>query len=142
MRDVKCVCIYIYEAQSVTLHGDGCLLLVQDCGLYVNITNCFLIRCESVSCILILFRDHYGAIGNSSLLMDDASSQQEFPHQDQWSDGRMGEIAKPMAFCSLQSCNRGAPFSAWRGAASKVNHTLIGALWRFNVPRQRGDRSQ
>lgn len=137
LREMKCVVWSIYEAQTVTLRGSG-HLLVWGCGWYVSITNCFLIRCESVSCILILFRDHYRAGGNLSVLMDDSGVSRNFNIKTKGLMGRWEEHQK-WWICLLQSHYLTSPFSVWGRAASQVNHKLTGAMWRFDISWQHGD---
>lgn len=90
-RNGVCYVKYIYKAQTVTRRGSGHLLPVFGCGWYVNIANCFLIRCESVTRILKLYRDHYRAGGNLSALMDDGPVSRNFNIKTQALMGRWGK---------------------------------------------------
>lgn len=128
------------ETQTVTLRGSG-LLLMEDCGWYVSVANCFLIRCESVSRILILFRDHYGARGNLSVLIDDSVVSRNFNIKTQRLMGRWKEHQTWWLYL-LQSHYWSSSVSVWGTSVLKVNHKLTGAWKRLNIPYQHVDCSQ
>ena len=78
----------VYMKHKLRLSGAVGICL---CRAVADITNCFLIRCKSVSRILILFRDHYRARENLSVLMDDRRVSRNFNTRTKGPMGRWEE---------------------------------------------------